>query len=45
MSRDEELKLLREKLEARRGRIGFADNVAEIEARIAELEGQDGNAD
>jgi hypothetical protein len=40
MTRDEELKLLREKLEVRRGRVGLSDNVRAIEQRIAELEKQ-----
>lgn len=40
MNRDEELKSLREKLEARRGRPGLSQNVRDIEARIAELERQ-----
>ncbi|NYD88745.1 hypothetical protein [Sphingomonas melonis] len=45
MTRDEELKALREKLDARRGRVGLADNVRAIEQRIAELEAADGDAD
>ena len=40
MNRDDELKALREKLEARRGRSGLAQNVRDIEQRIAELERQ-----
>lgn len=40
MSRDQEIALLREKLAAREGRPGFAENVREIKRRIAELEGQ-----
>lgn len=34
----DELDTLRRKLEARRDKPGFKDNVREIEARIAELE-------
>jgi len=34
-----ELQELKAKLKAREGKPGFADNVAEIKARIAELEG------
>lgn len=40
MTREDELKALREKLRARRDRPGMAQNVADIERRIAELEGQ-----
>jgi hypothetical protein len=36
----EELTILRRKLVARKNRPGFAANVAELEARIAELEAQ-----
>jgi hypothetical protein len=36
----EELTILRRKLAARKNRPGFAANVAELEARIAELEAQ-----
>jgi len=38
MTAAEELKLLREKLVARRNQPGFAANVRAIEARISELE-------
>lgn len=38
MTRDEELKVLREKLAARKDKAGFRDNVKAIEQRIAELE-------
>lgn len=41
MTATEELKLLREKLAARRNQPGFAANVRAIEARIAELETPD----
>jgi len=40
LNRDEELAMLKAKLEARRDRSGFAQNVRDIEARIAELEAQ-----
>ena len=38
MTREEELKALREKLAKRRDRPGYAENVKAIEQRIAELE-------
>lgn len=41
MSREDDLKALREKLDARRGRPGLSENVRAIEQRIAELEAQD----
>lgn len=37
MSRAEEIAALKAKLKAREGRPGFAGNVAEIKARIAQL--------
>jgi len=40
MDRDEELKALKAKLRARKDKPGYAQNVREIEARIAELEAQ-----
>jgi len=40
MSREDEIAALKAKLEARRGRTGLSENVREIEARIAVLEGQ-----
>jgi hypothetical protein len=40
MTREEEIAGLKAKAEARRGRPGLAENVREIEARIAMLEGQ-----
>lgn len=39
VTREEELAALKAKLAARRNRPGYAQNVREIEARIAELEG------
>jgi hypothetical protein len=36
-----ELETLKEKLKARKGKPGFAQNVREIEERIAELEQQE----
>lgn len=42
MTRDEELKALREKLAGREGRAGFQANVEAIKKRIAELEQADG---
>jgi hypothetical protein len=38
MTRDEEIAALREKLAKRRDRPGYAENVRQIEVRIAELE-------
>lgn len=43
MTPQEELAALREKLAKRRDRPGFAANVKAIEARIAELEAQNGD--
>jgi len=40
MNREDEIAALKAKLEARRGRPGLSENVREIEARIAALEGQ-----
>lgn len=42
MDRAEELAALKAKLAKRRDRPGYADNVRAIEARIAELEADDG---
>lgn len=44
MTREEELASLKAKLKARKDKPGMKDNVAAIEARIAELEGADGSA-
>lgn len=41
MTRDDELANLKAKLKMREGKPGFAANVAEIKARIAELETTD----
>lgn len=41
MDREAEIAALKAKLKARRGKAGFASNVAAIEARIAELEGSE----
>lgn len=38
MSREEEIAALKAKLEARKGKPGYAANVAELANRIAELE-------
>lgn len=38
MTREEELAALKAKWEARKGKPGYAANIAEIEKRIAELE-------
>jgi hypothetical protein len=43
MARDEELASLRSKLAKRRDRPGYGENVKAIEARIAELEAQNGD--
>jgi hypothetical protein len=43
MTTEEELALLKAKLAKRRNRGGYADNVKAIEARIAELEAQNGD--
>ncbi len=40
MDREQELVSLRAKLAARKDRPGFADNVRDLEARVAELEKQ-----
>ena len=40
MADSPELAALKAKLKAREGRPGFAQNVADLKARIAELEGQ-----
>jgi hypothetical protein len=40
MTREEELAALKAKLRAREGRVGFKQNVADLKARIAELEAQ-----
>lgn len=42
MTVQEELALRRQQLKAREGKAGFADNVAALKARIAELEAQIG---
>lgn len=42
MTREEELAALKAKLKAREGKPGFAANVAEIKARIAQLEAENG---
>lgn len=43
MAREEKIATLKAKAKARKGQPGFAQNVREIEARIAELEAQNGD--
>lgn len=43
MTREQEIADLKAKLRARKGKPGFKANVDAIKARIAELEGQNGN--